>query len=379
MTTPLALYIHWPFCLSKCPYCDFNSHEAGLIDQGGWRRAYLNRLNDLAERTEGRVVETVFFGGGTPSLMEAGTVAALLNQVHRLWPVAPNLEVTLEANPTTAEGGKFSDFASAGVNRLSIGVQSLDDQALKFLGRAHNANEASNAIRLAAKTFERFSFDLIYALPGQGQADWADQMAKALTFEPEHLSVYQLTVEPGTGFHKTKVAEVEEDLGAKLYDQTQESLSSAGLPAYEISNHARAGGECRHNLIYWNGGDYLGIGPGAHGRITLDGTVHATQEIPNPTSWLKAMRSEAGPEVRCQALSAEERAEELLMMGLRTIWGVDAKSFETKTGLSLAERLSPTGLETLQAENLITWDGQILKTTNQGRPLLNGILAALID
>ncbi len=378
MTTPLALYIHWPFCVSKCPYCDFNSHESSVIDQGGWKRAYLNRLTDLAERTEGRVVETVFFGGGTSSLMDAGTVAAILNQIHRLWPVAPDLEVTLEANPTTAEGGKFADFASAGVNRLSIGVQSFDDRALKFLGRAHNAKEARDAIRLAAKTFERFSFDLIYALPGQGPTDWADQMAKALTFEPEHLSVYQLTVEPGTGFHKAKVAEVEEDLGAGLYEQTQASLSDAGLPAYEISNHARPGAECRHNLIYWNGGDYLGVGPGAHGRVTLDGVVHATQEIPNPASWIKAMRSEAGPEVRCQALSPEERAEELLLMGLRTVRGVGAKQFKAKTGLTLADILSPVGLETLQTENLIAWDGDTLRATDQGRPLLNGILAALV-
>jgi len=374
----LSLYIHWPFCVSKCPYCDFNSHEANSIDRGAWRRAYLKRLSELAEETTGRTIETVFFGGGTPSLMDAETIGAILNQVHQLWPVAPDLEITLEANPTTAEGQKFIDFAAAGINRLSIGVQSFDDSALKFLGRAHDAKEAKAAIRLASKTFERFSFDLIYALPGQTEAAWREQMETALKFEPEHLSVYQLTVEPGTGFHKAQVEEAEEDLGAQLYEVTQKVLDGAGLPAYEISNHARPGAECRHNLVYWQGGDYLGVGPGAHGRLTLDGITHATQEIPNPQGWLKAAVSRETPEVRRDSLAQLERAEEILMMGLRTVRGINAEDFEQQIQGSLQDFLSDSGVKTLQDENLIVWDSGNLKATAKGLPLLNGILATLL-
>ena len=378
MTPPLALYLHWPYCVSKCPYCDFNSHKAEAVDGAAWRRAYLKRLADLAEETEGRHIESVFFGGGTPSLMDAATVGAILNQIHRLWPVSPALEVTLEANPTTAEAQRFADFAAAGVNRLSIGVQSFNDTALRFLGRAHSALEAKKTIRLAAKTFPRFSFDLIYALPGQTEDHWREQMETALSFEPEHLSVYQLTVEPGTGFHKAQVEEADEDSGAALYELTQTVLDTAGLPAYEISNHARPGAQSRHNLTYWRAGDYVGIGPGAHGRLTLNSNTFATQEIPNPQNWLKTTLSHKNPEVRRDLLGPEERAEERIMMGLRSAAGIDSKPFQAAIGQPLKNFLSEPGLNTARQHGLIAWNGETLRSTAKGRPVLNALLAEIL-
>ncbi|MBL8665802.1 MAG: coproporphyrinogen III oxidase, partial [Candidatus Odyssella sp.] len=268
-----ALYVHWPFCLSKCPYCDFNSHVRERVEEARWQRAYLAELERAAAETPGRVVTSVFFGGGTPSLMPPETAAAILARIRALWPVAPDAEITLEANPGAAEAARFRAFRAAGVNRLSIGVQALDDAALKFLGRRHVAAEALAAVERAAGIFPRYSFDLIYARPGQSVAAWREELARALRFAGDHLSVYQLTIEPGTAFHTAHArgdfALPDEDTAADLYEATRDLLGAAGLAAYEISNHARPGGESRHNLAYWRYADYAGIGPGAHGRLTL--------------------------------------------------------------------------------------------------------------
>jgi oxygen-independent coproporphyrinogen-3 oxidase len=279
---PLAVYIHWPFCRSKCPYCDFNSHVRERIDETRWTGALLADLDRQAELASDREVVSIFFGGGTPSLMPPETVAALIERVKALWPVAPDLEVTLEANPNSAEAERFAGFAAAGVNRLSLGIQALDPAALEFLGRRHDRDEAIAAIRLARDTFPRYSFDLIYARPGQDVVAWQNELDEALTLAGEHLSLYQLTIEPGTAFgnraSRGEILAADEDTAVALFEVTQERLAAAGLPAYEISNHARPGAECRHNLAYWRYEDYLGIGPGAHGRVTRDEGKIATRQ-----------------------------------------------------------------------------------------------------
>jgi len=274
---PLAVYIHWPFCRSKCPYCDFNSHVREQIDEQRWTRALLADLKHQAELAPDSEVVSIFFGGGTPSLMPSDTVAALIECVRTLWPSAPDLEVTLEANPNSAEAERFAKFAVAGVNRLSLGVQALDLAALQFLGRRHDRAEALAAIALARDTFPRYSFDLIYARPGQSVGAWEDELDEALRLAGTHLSIYQLTIEPGTAFgnraERGEILGADEDSAVALYEFTQRRLASAGMPAYEISNHARPGAECRHNLAYWRYEDYLGIGPGAHGRVTRAGSL----------------------------------------------------------------------------------------------------------
>ncbi|HWC91867.1 MAG TPA: radical SAM family heme chaperone HemW, partial [Pseudolabrys sp.] len=296
LTPPFAVYVHWPFCLSKCPYCDFNSHvRHGGVDEARFVRAYATEIAAAAARVPGRTVSSIFFGGGTPSLMQPASVAAILDAVAKHWRVAPDVEITLEANPTSVEAARFRGFRAAGVNRVSLGVQSLDDAALKELGRLHTAQEALDAVAIARANFERYSFDLIYARPRQSLESWAAELRRALAYAGDHLSMYQLTIEPDTpffGLHKAgKLVIPNEDLARDLYDLTQAICVKAGLPAYEISNHARPGGECRHNLFYWRGHDYAGIGPGAHGRLTIDGRRVATETEKRPESWL--MRVEA--------------------------------------------------------------------------------------
>src|SRR3954453_4568780 len=318
---PLAVYIHWPFCRSKCPYCDFNSHVREAIEEERWTRALLTDLERQAELAPDREVASIFFGGGTPSLMPPDTVAALIERVRALWPVIPDLEVTLEANPNSAEAERFVGFATAGVNRLSLGVQPLDPPALRFLGRGHSRDEAVAAIALARDIFPRYSFDLIYARPGQSVAAWEDELGEALSLAGTHLSLYQLTIEPGTAFGnraaRGEILTADEDTAAALYEVTQERLAAAGLPAYEISNHARLGAECRHNLAYWRYEDYLGIGPGAHGRVTCDGGKLATQQRRAPEAWLDAIeRSGTGFE-ETTLIAPETALAELVMMGLR--------------------------------------------------------------
>ncbi len=301
----LAIYIHWPFCRSKCPYCDFNSHVRDSIDEGRWRNAYLRELDGFAAETPRRPVTSVFFGGGTPSLMEPATAAAILDRIAARWPIDSNLEVTLEANPSTAEAARFRGFREAGVDRISIGVQALDDDALRFLGRGHSAADARAAVMLASQIFPRFSFDLIWGWPGHRVADWRRQLRAALAIAGEHVSAYQLTIEPGTAFWRDGVPAIDEDASADLFETTREMLAGAGLPAYEISNHARPGAECRHNLAVWRGADYLGIGPGAHGRLSRDGYTAATRAIKSPEKWLAKVEAGAG---RPRRASAADRA-----------------------------------------------------------------------
>ncbi|MBV8548171.1 MAG: coproporphyrinogen III oxidase, partial [Alphaproteobacteria bacterium] len=290
---PLAIYVHWPFCVSKCPYCDFNSHVQKRVDEAVWRDHYRREIAYYAGLMPGRPVSSIFFGGGTPSLMQPETVGAVLQAIHDAWPVATNAEITLEANPNSAEAARFAGFRAAGVNRVSVGVQALNDADLAFLGRAHKADEARAAIKLAARHFPRFSFDLIYARRGQSIPDWQRELTDALTMTGDHLSLYQLTIEPNTQFFvraaKGEVLTTPDDEAVTLYEMTQDMMRAAGLPAYEISNHARPGDESRHNLTYWHYGDYLGIGPGAHGRYVLDGVRFATENARAPDAWLRAV------------------------------------------------------------------------------------------
>ena len=325
----LAVYIHWPFCLSKCPYCDFNSHVRESIDPAAWQAAYLRQIEAYAERIGERRITSIFFGGGTPSLMPPETVSAIVDAVAAAWTLDGDAEITLEANPAAVDRNRFAGFAAAGVNRVSIGVQSFDDRALRFLGRGHSAGDARTAIRLAGRYFDRFSFDLIYALPEQTDRDWRGQLRDALAEAGGHLSLYQLTIEPGTAFHaqwaRGDLVTPDEDAAGNLYETTQDALEAAGLPAYEISNHARPGAESRHNLTYWRYGDYAGIGPGAHGRIAVGGVRHATRHHRAPEVWLERASRAADPfaaEQGSTTVSDAEAVVEAAMMGLRTAEGV---------------------------------------------------------
>jgi putative oxygen-independent coproporphyrinogen III oxidase len=373
---PLAVYIHWPFCRSKCPYCDFNSHVREGIDAGAWTSALLADLDRQAELAQKREVVSIFFGGGTPSLMPPETAAALIERVKRHWPTAPNLEITLEANPNSAEAERFAGFAEAGVNRLSLGVQALDPASLKFLGRGHDRAEAIAAIELSQKLFRRTSFDLIYARPGQSLAAWRDELDEALALAGEHLSLYQLTIEPGTAFH-TRAAKGEldmpdEETTAALFEMTQERLAAHGLPAYEISNHARPGAECRHNLVYWRYEDYLGIGPGAHGRITRGGIKYATRHRRLPEAWLKQPEFEEIAEI-----PRETAVEEMVMMGLRLADGISRTRLEELAGRGIEEMFG-TALARLIDGGFINLDDAHLGATAAGRQRLNAVLDRLL-
>ncbi len=376
-----ALYVHWPFCVSKCPYCDFNSHVADRVDEAAWERALTAELHHYGSETNGRTLRSVFFGGGTPSLMPARIVAALLDAAGGHWRVADDLEVTLEANPSSAEAGKFADFRAAGVNRLSIGIQSFDDDALRFLGRAHGAAEARQAITLAERHFPRFSFDLIYALPGQDAPAWRRALGDALARAGDHLSLYQLTIERGTPFYASHrdgdFAIPQEDAAAELFEITQDIMDSNGLPAYEVSNHARTGGACRHNLVYWQGGDYVGIGPGAHGRVPIAGRRHATEQIPSPANWLGAVEAQGHGTRRSLIVSQPERVEEYLLTGLRLAAGIDRIRFARATGRDLADAVDAERLARLVAEGYIEADREGIRVTCEGKPRLNAVIAYL--
>jgi oxygen-independent coproporphyrinogen-3 oxidase len=384
---PLAVYIHWPFCLSKCPYCDFNSHVREAVDAARWTRALLADLDHQVALAPDRIVTSIFFGGGTPSLMPPETVAALVARVKVLWPVAPDLEVTLEANPNSAEAERFAGFAEAGINRLSLGIQALLPEALRFLGRGHDRDEAIAAIRLARASFSRFSFDLIYARPGQSVAAWEAELGEALTLCGDHLSLYQLTIEPGTAFGnraaRGEMLAADEETGAALFEATQLRLASAGLPAYEISNHARPGAECRHNLAYWRYDDYLGIGPGAHGRLTrpgLDqtGAKVATRQRRAPEAWLAALESTGTAIDETTPIPRETAVEEMLMMGLRLVEGVARGRLEAVAGRAL-EQLFAGALPTLIDGGFLTLDAERLAATAAGRQRLNAVLGTLLS
>lgn len=371
---PLALYIHWPFCVSKCPYCDFNSHVRDGVDQARWRDALLADLAYEAALTPGRRIGSIFFGGGTPSLMPPATVAALIEAADRHWGLAPGCEITLEANPSSVEAARFADVAAAGVNRVSLGLQSLDDAALGFLGRAHSVAEGLGALDTAQAAFARVSFDLIYALPGQSQTAWEGELARALSFGTGHLSLYQLTIEPGTRFAtlatKGELTIPDTDAAADLFETTRGMTAAAGLPAYEISNHARPGEESRHNLAYWRYRDYLGVGPGAHGRRG----GHATFRRKKPENWLSAVdRNGHGIEAE-DALVPAEQAVEALLMGLRLREGVDLSRIEAFGALPLDR----PRVDRLARQGLLARDGTRLCATDAGMPVLEAMLREIV-
>ncbi|MGZ8996551.1 MAG: radical SAM family heme chaperone HemW [Rhodospirillales bacterium] len=378
MADALNLYIHWPFCLSKCPYCDFNSHVAANIDAARWRRALVREIETFASRTAGRTVTSVFFGGGTPSLMDPADVAGVLDAVRAGWPASKDCEITLEANPTSSEAGRFRAFREAGVNRLSIGVQSFDDEVLRFLGRTHAGADGARAIEAALSVFARVSFDLIYAVPGQTSPDWSRQLARAVDFPVRHLSVYQLTVAPGTVFHREGVAEADPDTGAALFELTQGRLGDAGLPAYEISNHAAPGQECRHNRAVWRGEDYLPIGPGAEGRLKEAHGVLALNQHRLPQRWLDAVEATGTGLARCRRLRPSERQAELVILGLRLAEGIDRRRFRDRAGEPLDTVLDASERDRLIELGLLEADQHRLRATAAGRQRLDWVLGRIL-
>ena len=374
-----GLYLHWPFCASKCPYCDFNSHVAASIDQRRWQAAYLAEIARVGALTKGRVLSTVFFGGGTPSLMEPDLVAAILDAVRRTWRIANDLEVTLEANPGSVEAGRFRGYAEAGVNRLSMGVQALNDADLARLGRRHTAAEARAAFDIARAQFDRVSFDLIYARQDQTPAAWAAELRAALAMTVDHFSLYQLTVEDGTAFAARAAAGglrglPEDDTAADMYLMTQDICGEAGLPAYEVSNHARPGAESRHNLIYWRYGDYAGIGPGAHGRLTLPEGRFAIETPKAPGDWLTRVEGEGTGESARAALTCADQAAEYLMMGLRLAEGIDTARHEALAGRALPRQ----AVQQLQDLGMIEAKSDRLHATSAGRAVLNAVIRELL-
>ena len=374
-----GVYVHWPFCLSKCPYCDFNSHvRHAAIDEARFVRAFAAEIAETAAHTPGRTVSSIFFGGGTPSLMQPATVSAILDAIGKNWSVASDVEVTLEANPTSVEATRFQGYRAAGVNRVSLGVQALDDTSLKSLGRMHTAQEALDAVAIARKAFERYSFDLIYARPDQTPEAWRAELSRAISEAAEHLSLYQLTIEDGTPFaalHAAgKLIVPDPDRSRALYDMTQETCAAHGLPAYEISNHARPGAESRHNLVYWRYHEYAGIGPGAHGRLIVDGNRHATATERRPEAWLMRVESTGHGRVTDDELNREETADEFLLMGLRLTEGIDPARY-----LALAGRpLDPERIKSLNVDGFVesTHDGR-LRVTLSGFPVLDAVVADL--
>jgi oxygen-independent coproporphyrinogen-3 oxidase len=374
-----GVYVHWPFCLSKCPYCDFNSHvRHAAVDEDRFTRAFAREIETTAARTGNRDVTSIFLGGGTPSLMRPETVGAVLDAIGKHWRVAPGVEVTLEANPTSVEATRFAGYRAAGVNRVSLGVQALNDASLKELGRLHTAGEALDAVAIARKSFERYSFDLIYARPEQTPAMWAKELALAIDEAAEHLSLYQLTIEEGTpffGLHAAgKLKTPDEAIARALYDVTQDVCAKHGLPAYEISNHARKGAECRHNLVYWRGEEYAGIGPGAHGRLDIGERRHATATEKRPEAWLMRVEANGHGVTTDDELNCEERADEFLLMGLRLAEGIDPKRYAALSGRTLDERR----IAILREEGaiIVDTDGR-LRVTRSGFPVLDAVVADL--
>jgi oxygen-independent coproporphyrinogen-3 oxidase len=378
-TTAFGVYVHWPFCLSKCPYCDFNSHvRHAPIDEERFVRAFTREIETTAARSPGREVSSIFLGGGTPSLMQPQTVGTILEAIGKNWRVADNAEITLEANPTSVEATRFRGYRAAGVNRVSLGVQALDDASLKALGRLHTAREALDAVAIARSVFDRYSFDLIYARPDQTPAMWSEELRRAISEAAEHLSLYQLTIEEGTPFFGLRAAgklkTPNEAIARALYDVTQEICAGHDLPAYEISNHARPGAECRHNLLYWRGQEYAGMGPGAHGRLDIDGERHAVATEKRPEAWLMRVEATGDGIVADDLLNSEERADEFLLMGLRLREGIDPQRYAALSGRSL----DPRRIAILREEGAIaiSSDGR-LRVTQDGFPVLDAVVADL--
>jgi len=375
---PLALYIHWPFCLAKCPYCDFNSHVRDGVDHDQWLTALIADMTHEAARLPGRRLTSIFFGGGTPSLMPPALVEGLLAAAARLWTLDPDIEITLEANPSSVEAARFAALASAGINRVSLGLQALDDQTLRFLGRLHDTREGLAALDIAQRHFRRVSFDLIYARPGQTPAQWQAELARALAFGTGHLSLYQLTIEPGTRFatlvREGQLTPLDNDAAADLFALTRAMTDAAGLPAYEISNHARAGEQSRHNLTYWRYGDYAGIGPGAHGRRL----GQATTRHRKPENWLAAIARDGHGLAEQRTLAPDEQAGEALLMGLRLGEGVDLAALSTRFALPHDALINPTKARFYADLGLVRRDGDRLIVTPDGMPLLDGLLGELV-
>jgi putative oxygen-independent coproporphyrinogen III oxidase len=375
-----GIYVHWPFCASKCPYCDFNSHvRARGIDEARFLKAYLAELRSTAGEVPGRHVSSIYFGGGTPSLMRPATVAAILNEIARLWTIPPDAEITLEANPSSVEAGRFRDYHASGVNRVSLGVQSLDDRELAALGRRHSAADAKAAIEIARRTFARFSFDLIYARPNQSLADWRLELSTALELTGHHISLYQLTIEAGTPFAALnasgKLAMPDADAAAALYALTQELTAARGLAAYEISNHAVPGEESRHNLLYWRYGEFAGIGAGAHGRIVVDGRRHATSNERHPERWLARVEAIGCGRIEYAPLSAAEETDEALLMGLRLAEGLDLNRLARLAGLGPGA----AAIDDLVAMGMVerSDEGRRIRASRNGRCVLNEVVARL--
>lgn len=379
----IALYIHWPFCLAKCPYCDFNSYVAQQIPQEAYAKALVQELKTALTEIPKRLLTSIFFGGGTPSLMLPSTVESLIDTASNLLPVSPNIEITLEANPTSVENQKLKDFQQAGINRASLGVQSLNPTALKALGREHSVMGAIEALTLAKKIFNRVSFDLIYAREGQTLPDWEKELKEALSLANDHLSLYQLTIEPGTIFAKQyqqgKITLPNDEISTEFLNITQAITGRFGLHAYEVSNYAKIGAESRHNLTYWRYQDYIGIGPGAHGRVTIGETLYATERHKNPQKWLQMVQENGHALSVKEALTPIDKAQEMLLMGLRLTQGVHASRFTERCEISLIDAVNSSMLEALVEENYLSWDNNYLKTTTQGRLRLNAILEALLS
>lgn len=373
-----ALYIHWPFCLAKCPYCDFNSHVRDSVDVDRWQAALIADMRAESETAGGQTLESVFFGGGTPSLMPPSLVEALLAEAQELWGFAANIEITLEANPSSVEADKFADLASAGVNRTSLGLQAMDDEKLRFLGRLHDAQEGLNALEVAQKAFERVSFDLIYALPGQTMAQWQQHLTRALSYGTSHLSLYQLTIEPGTRFatmvRRGDFVPLDDDGAADMFELTQDLTRDAGLPAYEISNHAKPGQESRHNLTYWRYQDYCGIGPGAHGRRG----AAATQRHKKPENWLAAVEQRGSGNQLETPITPAEQASEALLMGLRLAEGVDLAALSRRLDIPLEQLIDNAELAQLITLGFAWKSGPRVGVTPAGMPLLDALLPRLV-
>ncbi|MEM6373647.1 MAG: radical SAM family heme chaperone HemW [Pseudomonadota bacterium] len=370
-----GLYFHWPFCAAKCPYCDFNSHVTASVDHEAWCAAYLNEIRRAGELTSGRVVTSVFFGGGTPSLMAPSTVGAIMETVRRTWPTANDVEVTLEANPTSVEAGKFANFRAAGINRVSMGIQALNDPDLKRLGRQHSAAEGLAAFDIARQTFDRVSFDLMYGRQDQSLSDWEDELNRALSLGLDHVSLYQLTIEPDTAFgDRYALGKLrglpDDDLSADMYALTQDICATHDMPRYEVSNHAKIGAHSRHNTLYWRYGDYVGIGPGAHGRVTTNGIRRATEQVRMPAAWLRDAQRQ-----KDEQLSGMDQAVEFLMMGLRLTEGIDPARFARLAGKPLPQ----SKIQELCDMGLLVTSEKRITVSDQGFSLLNAVLRTLLQ
>ena len=377
---PISIYVHWPFCLSKCPYCDFNSHVRESVNEADMCKALQSEVNYFANLIGERTVKSIFFGGGTPSLMSAKTVENVLDKISSHWAIAEDIEISLEANPTSVEARKFADFSKAGINRVSLGIQALNDNDLRSLGREHSVSEALSAIELSQKYFKRSNFDLIYARMGQSISDWEKELTKAIGLADGHLSLYQLTIEKGTPFYgqwsQGNLIIPSEEVSAEMYEMTNLICADAGYPAYEISNYAKLNEESRHNLTYWKYDDYIGIGAGAHGRITLDGKTYATQQNKKPETWLKMVNLNNHATKIMDPLSQKEMAEEMIMMGLRLTDGIDLIDFEKRVGRSAEKFIAMDRLDYLKAQGFL--HQAAFRLTEKGRPLLNQILGQIL-